>query len=131
MRGGRMLVEGSPKELMGRYESELLEQVVMQICRLDQGKTGTTSSTAENCKSEQSKKLKFKSSWKKNNQIAYSNELEGDFRALPSGDFEKGCHGNQSLKKKSERKYSNFLHSLQKTFEYTWVIFIIFFRYPG
>ncbi len=124
MRRGRLLAEESPSDLMKRYESDLLEQVGLQICRLDQVETG------EKCKSEleQSEKLKFKSSWKRKNE--QGDKLEGEFRLLPTSRIEKGCEENQSLRNTSELKYLKFLQSLRMTWGFTCVIFLILFRYP-
>lgn len=134
MRRGRMLAEDRPSELMKRYESDLLQQAVMHICRLDQRNAAISNSAAEKYKAElkKSEQLKFKSSGKpKNKPSIHIDELQGDLHILSSGDIENGHSRNPSWKKSSELNYSNFLQSLQKTFGFTWVIFVTFLRYPG
>lgn len=143
MRRGCLLVEDTPTNLLTFYNSSLLEDVILQLCRSDEKKLKIPNKNLSN----QGTNVEFKSPWKPdtlNNSLVVSREeheyMDGIFRKSVGFDCDINQYLGKSEKMANEHNFSNGFYTnlrnnrlyqaIQRIYGFTMVILLTFIRYP-
>ncbi|CAL8123150.1 unnamed protein product [Orchesella dallaii] len=134
MRNGRLLVEDTPTVLLNTFKCELLEDVVLKLCRADESNIKKLSNNQAN---SEGNKVVFKANWKQDvSGVVNQDEMNGIFRKAVGFD----CEISENLKRRElTRRSSSILlrlrtnplyHSFQKIQGFSTVMWLQFLRYP-
>lgn len=138
MRNGRLLVEDSPDNLLRMYECNLLEEVVLRLCRRDESEVkGTSYHTTPTTKLEP---VRFQGVWPPN-KLRPSEEVVNNKGVMDMGVFRKQLEFdcNESYYKKGQldcengtvKKNGNWLtEAVQRIYGLTTVLLLTYIRYP-
>jgi len=136
MRKGRLLVEDTPTTLLQTFKCDLLEDVMLKLCRADESNIKNLSNHQA---TSEGNKVVFKSNWKQDlSGVLNHDELDGIFRKAVGFD----CEISENLRRRdrdASRRRSSILlkardsqlyHSFQKISGFTSVMWLQFLRYP-
>lgn len=138
MRKGRLLVEDTPTRLLHNFQCDLLEDVVLHLCRQSESSLKNVSNSISD--GDTGNKVTFTSSWKQD--VSSSVVLNDD--ELMDGIFRKAvgfdCELSQNLRRKeedinddsffSQLRYHPLYKSFQRIRGLTTVIMLTFMRHP-